>query len=320
MGENQFIRVGNDANSGYRNYRPNRTLIKFDFIPGITAFGITGASQIVNAWIDLNIYSSEGQGQQGFYVDIFRLKEEWGEGTKSYAHASTGEVTWNAAKHNLVEWFSPGAGNTTYDRELVMDGSTFINRWGQVPDVWLTEEYDPSGKSCGSFNVTTSVKYMLENDENFGWLLQAHEENMDKYFRIYSSESNYTSLRPKLTVVANVPIGTGRQLSKNVSTNEEITIDNTPSDYKLSQNYPNPFNPDTYIKYQIPENANVLIKIYNALGQEIKTLINEEKTAGYYTVHWDGKDSNGLKVGSGIYFYRMTVGQFSKTQKMLLLE
>jgi hypothetical protein len=114
-------------------------------------------------------------------------------------------------------------------------------------------------------------------------------------------------------------------ISKQYAQSSELTEENPeeeilPKDYEISQNYPNPFNPDTYIKYQLPKNSNVLIKIFNSLGQEIKTLVNEEKTAGYYTVHWNGTDSNNIKVGTGIYFYRMSVEQFSKTRKMLLLE
>jgi len=93
-----------------------------------------------------------------------------------------------------------------------------------------------------------------------------------------------------------------------------------PDKYALNQNYPNPFNPDTYIKYQLPEDAHVLIKIFNTLGQEIKTLVNQDNKAGYHTIHWDGLDNNGNRVGSGIYIYKMKAGSFICTKKMALLK
>ncbi len=90
---------------------------------------------------------------------------------------------------------------------------------------------------------------------------------------------------------------------------------NLPSDYKLVQNFPNPFNPITTIRYQIPEHARVTIKVYDVLGNEIETLIKDEKIAGSYEIEFDG---SGLT--SGIYYYRITTGDFSQTKKMILLK
>ncbi|MFQ6091463.1 MAG: FlgD immunoglobulin-like domain containing protein [bacterium] len=104
-----------------------------------------------------------------------------------------------------------------------------------------------------------------------------------------------------------------------------------PEEFALSQNYPNPFNPYTEIRYQIPAPSrdgignlrspvHTTLKIYNLLGQEVRTLVDEAKEAGYYTVRWDGRDSAGNEVASGIYFYRIEAGQFQKTKRMLLVK
>jgi hypothetical protein len=85
--------------------------------------------------------------------------------------------------------------------------------------------------------------------------------------------------------------------------------------FDLEQNYPNPFNPTTKIKYQIPELSFVTFKIYDVLGNEIVTLVNEEKPAGTYEVEFDG-----TKLPSGIYFYRMQALNFVETKKMILLK
>jgi hypothetical protein len=98
---------------------------------------------------------------------------------------------------------------------------------------------------------------------------------------------------------------------------------NTPSlprTYVLGQNYPNPFNPETAIRYSLPERRRVTLAVYNILGQRVKTLVNKEQKAGYYTFHWNGKDDYGREVSSGVYLYKLEAGKFSQTRKMLLLK
>ena len=88
-----------------------------------------------------------------------------------------------------------------------------------------------------------------------------------------------------------------------------------PRFFQLYQNYPNPFNPNTFIKYQIPEFSLVTIIIYDMLGNEMATLVNKEKPAGRYKVEF-----NATGLPSGIYFYRMQVGSFIETKKMVLMK
>ena len=88
-----------------------------------------------------------------------------------------------------------------------------------------------------------------------------------------------------------------------------------PGNFILFQNYPNPFNPTTIIRFEIPRQSIVTIKLYDLLGREIKTLVNEEKTAGSYSYIFDGS-----KLSSGIYFYRITAGKFAQTKKMILMK
>ena len=90
---------------------------------------------------------------------------------------------------------------------------------------------------------------------------------------------------------------------------------NKPNHFYLDQNYPNPFNPTTTITYQIPRTEFVTIEVYDILGKEVATLVNEEKQAGSYEVQFIG---NGLT--SGIYFYQLKAGEYSETKKMILLK
>jgi flagellar hook assembly protein FlgD len=95
--------------------------------------------------------------------------------------------------------------------------------------------------------------------------------------------------------------------------------------FSLKQNYPNPFNPITTVtfkvqgsKFKVP--LPTTLKIYNILGQKVRTLVDEPKRAGNYEVVWDGKDDNGKEVASGIYFYQLKAGDFTEAKKMLLLK
>jgi hypothetical protein len=94
----------------------------------------------------------------------------------------------------------------------------------------------------------------------------------------------------------------------------------TPDDYQLAQNYPNPFNPETTIDFVLPIKKEISLKIYNALGQEVRTLFqNREYLQGPHSVKWDGKDNNGVSVASGVYIYKLIYGNFSQSKKMTLV-
>lgn len=93
-----------------------------------------------------------------------------------------------------------------------------------------------------------------------------------------------------------------------------------PRDYTLSQNYPNPFNPETHFDYYLPNAGMVEVSIYNVLGTKIKTLVSQYQAAGSYSVTWYGDSDTGEKIASGVYFYKLTSGEFSETRKMMLLK
>jgi len=89
----------------------------------------------------------------------------------------------------------------------------------------------------------------------------------------------------------------------------------SPSSHQLFQNYPNPFNPSTVIKYHLSTAGNVRLTIFDVLGREVRTLLNEQKSAGFYQVNW-----NASGVSSGVYFYRLQAGSFTETKKLVLLK
>jgi hypothetical protein len=97
---------------------------------------------------------------------------------------------------------------------------------------------------------------------------------------------------------------------------DEVFVDNpTPTEFALQQNFPNPYNPATTITYSLPIKAQVELVIYNALGESITRLVNEEKEAGKYSVKFDATN-----LPSGIYFYKLQAGSFVETKKMVLMK
>jgi hypothetical protein len=103
------------------------------------------------------------------------------------------------------------------------------------------------------------------------------------------------------------------------NTLEDIQV--VPVAFELSQNFPNPFNPATTIRYGLPKEDIVTLKIYDMLGQEVAELVNREKKAsGFHQEIWDGRDKNGAQVASGVYVYQLRAGTVSLIKKMILLK
>ncbi|MFC1563511.1 PKD domain-containing protein [candidate division KSB1 bacterium] len=101
---------------------------------------------------------------------------------------------------------------------------------------------------------------------------------------------------------------------------ESNPFESIPDNYELFQNYPNPFNPQTTIKFNLPSPELVSLEVYNIMGQRVKTLVSGQKSAGYYSIVWDGTNNNGFKVGTGVYIYYLKAGKFTAVKRMLLIK
>ncbi len=96
--------------------------------------------------------------------------------------------------------------------------------------------------------------------------------------------------------------------------------DNLPEQFVLYPNYPNPFNPTTTLRYDLPEDAQVRIFIYDLIGHVVRTLVNTHQTAGFKSVVWDATNDLGQPVSAGMYLYRVSAGDFHSVKKMVLLK
>ena len=162
------------------------------------------------------------------------------------------------------------------------------------------------------------------------------DKNIPDGFSIFETsdkatkQEEYTTLRLVINVDKNVERGAYKipfLLKNNANNSWEYTLHTNvvipiPEKYELSQNYPNPFNATTMLRYSLPniEKQKTQLVIINLLGKKVKTLVNSEKTAGEYSVIWDGTDEAGNICPTGVYFYRIISGSFLKTNKMLLIK
>lgn len=140
-----------------------------------------------------------------------------------------------------------------------------------------------------------------------------------------TSSYTYTSSDPHGTQKAVAVKVSDGGLDTSTTWNFSITPvepgDPVPTEFALGQNYPNPFNPTTRISYDLPKEAPVTFEIYNVLGVKIRTLLSgDSKSAGQYTVVWDGKNDNGVSMPTGVYLYRINAGSFHASKKMTLLK
>ena len=128
-----------------------------------------------------------------------------------------------------------------------------------------------------------------------------------------------TSLNPELlNVVCSYPDADNPVVvNTTVASADEGSL--LPSEYALFQNYPNPFNPSTQISFDVPNSEFVTLRVYNLLGQDVKTLTSKTLNPGRYIFEWDGKDLLNNDVASGVYFYELRGESFIARKKMLLI-
>ena len=93
-----------------------------------------------------------------------------------------------------------------------------------------------------------------------------------------------------------------------------------PEEFALHKNYPNPFNPVTTLRYDLPQNSMVNIKVFDMLGREVKTLVNQVQDAGFKSIIWNATNNIGQPVGAGIYLYQIQAGDYIQNKKMVLLK
>jgi hypothetical protein len=203
-------------------------------------------------------------------------------------HEST--ATWNAP------WATPGG---DYDNTLSSSAD--------VPETWENWVF---------WDVTDIMKNRWDNLVNYGFLIKDPVEDTPSdgpYIRFYSRRClNDADTLNNFPAYLEVITST----SSDVKINEE----NVSRGFSLMQNYPNPFNGETALQFDLPRTSNVSMVIYNLLGERVKTLIDGSRPAGTNAVVWDGTDQRGKPVSSGMYFYRLSTENYTRTKRLFYLK
>ena len=213
-------------------------------------------------------------------VDLSNLPEALG----SY----TAILTWNP---KALKYISASAGKTTgFSSPVVNDQKA---EQGEL----LFASANPKG-ATGKVNIL-NVVFQVNPSAIEG-------ADLDLQFTAMAAAYTFYDLLPYLAVATNI--------------DEKIRVTELPTAFVLQQNYPNPFNPQTRIQYQLPKQSHVKLAVYNSVGQQVATLVDEIKSAGHHAIVWSAKDDQGQALPAGIYVYRIKAGDFTSVRKMLLVK
>ena len=207
--------------------------------------------------------------------------------------------------------YNTGDKLVTY-RLFHMFGDAFLNLYSEVPQNLIVSHNSTIATTATTFSVTANTGALIALSSNGQVLGTATGTGSPvsisvsgillsgQIMKVVVTKQNYYRHESNVTITG---------------TNGIINPTNIPKEYSLSQNYPDPFNPVTKIDFAIPKEGTVKIKIFDILGKEVATLMNEIKQPGYYSVNFDG-----TKFSSGVYFYKLESGKFSEIKKFMLIK
>lgn len=293
------------------------------------------------------LFFGEGDDAQGTLVTLFPLQTNVGESQSLfYEDKGSGNAYANAGI------FIGGNIETEPSFTLTYKGyylsSSFNRSIGEQIASW---EKNPVQTSTNMQDLATVPVELVafqatveDNDVFLGWQTATESNNFgfevelkqadEKWRKVGFVEGNGTTVQPKSYHFTLEDLQPGKHdfRLKQIDTDGAFEYSHVvsafigvPVDFALQQNFPNPFNPTTTIAFQVPEiadggTAKTTLKIYNILGKEIITLVDDLKLPGSYSVAWNAKDKNGLLVPSGIYLYRLQSGSFAVMKKMILVK
>lgn len=170
------------------------------------------------------------------------------------------------------------------------------------------------GSLTSSYSGHGSPLYLLGNYSGTGW------------FTINSVEVTVDSIRIQVknadqsAIINDKFVPVAFHFSSGTAVNSPPKELNHPDAYLLHQNHPNPFNPNTTIRYDVPQSGKIKLSVFDLQGKEVRTLVDQDRPAGSFAATWDGRDSYGVRVASGVYLYCLETQHFSLTKKMILIQ
>ncbi len=274
------------GNTNQNSDRRRRAVIAFD-IAGNIPSGATIQS------VSLRMNMSRTRSSTVRTISLHRLLADWGEGTSDAgggegggAPSTSGDATWIHTFFNTAFWATPGGNFVPTSSASIGVGSTGSYTWQSTSD------------------LVADVQGWVDNPAtNFGWILIGDEETAATSKRFDSRQNAVTANRPLLTVTYEMPVGIE---------DERASL---PGDFALEQNFPNPFNPATQIHFTLNRGGTAHLVVFDITGRPVATLVDGKVAAGTHQVRFDAGS-----LGSGVYFYRLSVGGREQTRKMMLMK
>lgn len=323
------------------------------FIVTLGLFAVSALAQTVTD-IDGNVYQTVTIGNQTWMTENLKVthyrngdailmaadNSQWANLINGGAYCNYNNDTSNTAVYGyLYNWFvvddrrnlTPEGWHVASDQEwqavaqylggqLIAGGK--LKTTGTIDDgdgFWNAPNEGATNES-GFFGQPAGYRYLdgtFFDVGNYGYFWTSSETSNDpnlawRHYLIYDISDIYRNDRDKR-------FGFSIRCIQDAATSID-DLNTTPKSFNLKQNFPNPFNPATSIDYELADNSTTKLQIFNVLGQPIRTLVESFQNAGSYSVLWDGKDSSGQQVPSGIYFYQLKTNVYSRIMKMALLK
>jgi hypothetical protein len=305
-------RMNGLSSNGYTSiaYNPNNgktVLLGFDKIYVSSDLGIQWTTELTGNFDQVE-YSSQ---QDKFFVsDLSNLLSSDGTVINFQSFAQNVFPLDFAIKDNPTNW---KIGLASFDTFYEIDENSNAISLGLngLPSGSFVEKVTHNSSS-DKWEGTDEIEIVEFNPNTSEWEQKALLNNYISCITRGGPANNSSSLGENILMVGTLGGGLYASTSAvGINDDKKIII----SEFKLEQNYPNPFNPSTVIRYQIPVNSDVTLKVYDLLGREVETLVNEFKPAGKYEVEFNANNLN-----SGIYFYNLEADNFRETKKMILLK
>ncbi|MEW6015154.1 MAG: FlgD immunoglobulin-like domain containing protein [Candidatus Zixiibacteriota bacterium] len=316
----QNIRVDHGIDAGSQKVQSVCGSVNNSFVTVWSGIGLDGTGLYLRRFDSLGLPKSDGIKftGSGTYADCDAYSD--GGVLAAWIYNSGGDTAIFTQRispsdqliGNVIRVSPAGASVSTYapPSVAILDNGTALVTWQVVDPVTSNEHIfgrllDSSGNFKGDEFIFTDTMFagkrmqspdVASTGQGFfaAWMDARRDMGWDIYGR-------YIDMTP--TDVADEPSG-----------------GIIPGEYSLLQNYPNPFNPTTVVEYGLSKRGNVNIEIFNTLGQKVRTLVNEVKSAGSFRIVWDGTDDRGTLVASGVYLYRLAVDGAVQSKKMILVK
>jgi hypothetical protein len=274
-------------------------------------------------------FDGNGDGNNGLMHHNVMWNVQGGIMIKGYEHMLYNNTAFdNGDKNDIIIMIEQGGNEGTISKNNAAN-KIAGHRTGNYEDYPVPGIYD---HNWNGYETSTDVKEMLVDPENHDFRPIAGSALIDSGVAVQAVTDGYIGTAPDLGayeyggeywipgITWDVDSIFGETFTEVIELNVGENANGIPTRFQLYPAFPNPFNPITTLRYDLLENSFVTLIIYDILGREVKTLMNQTQNGGYKSILWDGTNNHGHSVSAGVYLYRIQAGNYTLAKKMVLLK